>query len=235
MAVRAFEKVPMTNSEATAGLTVEDARQIFDVNKPLIISDVDEVLLLFVAGLEVFIQSQGYWLDLTSYALHGNIKPIGSSDPAPNDTVTELISSFFREAVETLEPVDHASATLASLGEHADILLLSNVPGTAAAGRIRSLKRHGFDFPLIANSGPKGPAVAQIVEGRKAATFFIDDIPHHIKSVAEEAPDVHRIHFVADPRLAALIEPAKDSHDRLDDWPSVQGWVMNKLKQGHMG
>lgn len=225
----------MTNSETVSALASEIAQLQFDVNKPLIISDVDEVLMLFVAGLEAFIHDQGYWLDLTSYALHGNIKPHGSAEPAPNDTVSDLIASFFRDAVETLEPVEHAAQTLSALDAHANILLLSNVPATAAEGRIRSLKRHGFDFPLIANSGPKGPAVAEIAKDRKAMTFFIDDIPHHITSVAQEAPDVHRIHFVADPRLAALIEPAKDSHDRLDDWPSVYGLVMNMLDNTRTG
>ena len=42
--------------------------------RPLIVTDCDEVLMQFLVGLETYIETQGLWLDLKSYALTGNIK-----------------------------------------------------------------------------------------------------------------------------------------------------------------
>ena len=46
------------------------------VNTPLIISDADEVLFLFLKGFEKFLRSKDLYLDLAKARLTGNIKKI---------------------------------------------------------------------------------------------------------------------------------------------------------------
>ncbi len=196
---------------------------------PLIISDADEVILQFMAGLERYLNSQGLWIDLSSYAIHGNVKKHNEDTPIPNEEVTELIKTFFRTHTESIEVVPAAPGTLAQLSERSQIVILSNVPAASREARIRCLNAQGVSYPVIANSGPKGPAVAALAARVEAPTFFLDDIPHHITSVAETAPDVRRIHFVADERLAKLIDAAEHCDHRVDDWHSLQGIIEREI------
>lgn len=204
-----------------------------DPTSPLIISDADEVILQFMAGLEKFVQTQGFWIDLSSYAIHGNVKRSDDGSVLANDHVTELIQTFFRTHTESIEVVPEAPGVLAQLAEKSQIVVLSNVPASRRTARIRGLHAQGVTYPVIANSGPKGPAVAALAARVEAPTFFLDDIPHHISSVAETAPHVRRIHFVADKRLAKLIDPAEHSHHRIDDWDSVRAIIEKEIEDFH--
>ena len=198
-------------------------------DRPLIISDADEVILQFMTGLEKFLNSQGYWIDLSSYAIHGNVKKNNEDTPIPNENVTDLIKAFFSTHTETIEVVPEAPGVLQKLSDKSQIVILSNVPSASKEARIRCLTSQGVDFPVIANSGPKGPAVAALAARVDAPTFFLDDIPHHITSVAETAPDVRRIHFVADERLARLIQPAEHSDHRIDDWHELHDIIVGEI------
>ena len=62
-----------------------------------------------------------------------------------------------------------------------------------------------------------------------APVFFLDDIPHNLASVAEAAPEVIRMHFIADPRLAALIPPASDCHFAGSSWPEARRFIEARL------
>ncbi len=43
-------------------------------DRPLIISDADEVLVQFAAGLEFYLQGQGLYFDISSFAITGNVR-----------------------------------------------------------------------------------------------------------------------------------------------------------------
>jgi hypothetical protein len=220
---------------AVSGLHPEVAGQLDDLaldpDRPLIVCDADEVLLQFVRGLEVFLHAQDMWLDLTTYALTGNIKRRAGDVPVEAPEVQRLLGRFFAERTGHLEPVEGAAAALAALAGRADVLVLSNVPLGQRGERQATLARHGMDYPVIANIGTKGAAVAHLVAGRRAPAFFIDDIPRQHDAVAEQAPAVVRLHFVADPRLARLIEPAASAHARHDDWPAARAYIEDHLAQ----
>lgn len=200
-------------------------------DKPLLIVDADEVLFYFMRGLEGFLAGRDLYFDWASYALHGNIRHRRDDSPVDAETLHPLLQRFFAEATEMMEPVEGAAAALAELGKIAQVVVLSNVPMVARAARSRALARHGMAFPLIANSGPKGPAVAAMLRQVAAPSFFIDDIPHNHTSVAQIAPAAHRLHYIADPRLAALLGPAPDCHHRMESWPLMQAHIANHLTQ----
>jgi hypothetical protein len=194
-------------------------------DRPLLIADADEVLFYFMRGLEGFLEGRGLYFDWRSYALYGNIRRRDDDSPVAAEDLHPLLQGFFAAATEGLAPVDGAAAALADLSRDAQIVVLSNLPLPARAARERALARHGMAYPLIANTGPKGPAVASMRQRVAAPAVFIDDIPHNHASVAQLAPSTLRLHYVADPRLAALLGPAPDCHHRVQSWEDIRNHV----------
>jgi pyruvate/2-oxoglutarate dehydrogenase complex dihydrolipoamide acyltransferase (E2) component len=204
--------------------------------RPMLIVDADEVLFYFMRGLEGFLAGRGLYFDWRSYALYGNIRRRDDDGPVPAEDLHPLLQGFFAEATEDLAPVDGAATALAAIAREAEaqIVVLSNLPLPARPARERALARHGMAYPLVANSGPKGPAVASLRQRVGAPAAFIDDIPHNHASVAQLAPSTLRLHYVADPRLAALLGPAPDCHHRVESWEDIRNHVAAML-QGHRG
>ncbi|NOT42068.1 MAG: hypothetical protein HOP13_16445 [Alphaproteobacteria bacterium] len=196
-----------------------------DPARPLVICDADEVLLRFLAGLERFLERNGCYLDLTSFRIHGNVKYRATHEAVADETVTKLIGDFFASDTRYLEPVDGAAAALKNLSNHAQIVILSNLPESSRDARIENLVEHGMPYPVIAGKGPKGPVVKDLLGDFAQTVVFIDDLPPNLSSVATETPHVHRLHFIADPRLACLLPPAADAHRRIDDWPTAAEWI----------
>ena len=199
--------------------------------KPLIISDADEVLVQFIDGLDQFLRSRDLYIDLSSFAITGNVKRQEDDVAVDADSVQVLLKDFFKERTEHLEAVPGAAEALERLSAQAQVIVVTNTPQGQREARIKSLQRAGMDYPVIANIGLKGAVIREITQDMSAPAFFLDDIPHNIASVAEHAEEAHLIHFVADPRLARLISPAEHSHHRVDEWPSAQAYIENHLRK----
>ncbi len=200
-----------------------------DPHRPLIVSDADEVLAYFIAGLERFLLRMGYWLDLTSFAITGNVRKQGSNEPCTQSQVQNLLADFFTADIEQLDPVAGAAEALASLNGRAQIIVLSNVPPAAHAARQRWLRLHGMDYPLIANAGSKGLPLRFLEQRIRAPIFFVDDLPPHLDAVAEHAGSVCLLHFIADKRLAALAGPAQNCHLHTSHWPEARAFIEARL------
>lgn len=223
---------PPDPTELPAPVAEQLAALALTRGRPLVIVDADEVLFYFMRGLERFLETRNLYFDWASYALHGNIRQRQDDVPVAAEILHPLLQRFFAESTEDLEPVEGAAQALAALNETAQIVVLSNVPMPARAARVRALARHGMAYPLIANNGPKGPAVAALLRQSVApAAVFVDDIPHNHTSVAELAATVHRLHYIADQRLAALLGPAPDCHHRAETWPDLQLHIQSLLTQ----
>ena len=222
----------MTETETLTEATRQqiDALSI-TAGRPLIITDADEVLFAFMAGLERYLNREGFSFDWSSFAISGNVRRADGS-VVPRDEVRGHLAIFFDRHTEELDPVEDAARVLLALSARAQIVVLSNLPAAQGAARQRALVRHGMDYPLIVNEGLKGPAVRLLADRAAAPTVFIDDIPHNHASVALAAPQVHRLHFVADPRLARLLPPADASHHRADRWPEARGFIEDRLFGG---
>ena len=199
--------------------------------RPLIVSDADEVIFAFVRSLEGFLLDNGHFMDLQSFALSGNIRDSQTREPVSAEMVKSLIGDFFSERTEQIEPVDGAAEALSALSERAQILVLSNVPLDQIPARRRALVKNGMDYPLVANIGRIGSAMAYLADRHEAPIFFLDDIPHNISSVARKAETVTRLHFIADHRLRNLLGQAEDADVRIDDWPGVRRFIEGRLSE----
>lgn len=197
---------------------------------PLILCDADEVLFQFLRGLEGHLEKEGYFLDLVSFALAGNIKHAESGEAVTRERVAELLAGFFASRTAHLEPVEGAAEALANLSHESQIVVLTNTPPERREMRAEALRKGGMPYPVIANKGPKGAAAAAIAEGHKAPAVFIDDIPPNIDAVLDAVPHAHGIHMVADPRLRPLIPKAPRATHRVDEWHEAEPLIAALLK-----
>jgi hypothetical protein len=198
--------------------------------RPLLIVDADEVLLRFVEGFDRFLGEQGLFLDLTSYRLHGNVKRRDDRTAILDVEVTALLDEFRRD-LDSLDMVEGARASLLGLSRQLDIVVLTNISPSQAMPRIRNLKVFGLDLPLVANSGPKGEAVKALASRAGRPSFFVDDIPQHLESSAQHAPDVTRIHLIGDDRLKPLLPAAEHAHFRAEGWKDAEVFISSKLSE----
>lgn len=202
-----------------------------DPQRPLIVTDADEVLIYFIAGLERFLSRNGYWLDLKNFAITGNVRKQGTNEVSSREQVQGLLAEFFTTETELLDPVEGAADALNALAGRAQIIVLSNVPMEAQEARQRWLRRHGMDFPLVANAGSKGLPLRYLSQKIDSPLFFLDDLPPHLDAVAEHASDVWRLHFIADKRLASFVSPARNSHFHTSHWPEAHEFIGGKLDE----
>lgn len=189
---------------------------------PLLIVDVDEVLALFMAGFEKFIGRHGYEMRIDRFALFQNLYRPGETQHIDMETGRALFDAFFREGADDLDPVEGAADALASLSQRAGVVILTNAPDCGRESRNGWLARHGFDYPMLLNSGVKGPVIAELAALTDGPVAFIDDLLPNLESSAESAPHVLRFQTVADPRLRPLAPQAPERHPRHDDWADLK-------------
>jgi hypothetical protein len=212
----------------SGGFDLSSALARIPSGRSLVIVDADEVILRFVDGFDRFLQARGLYLDLTSYRLHGNVKSLADNAAVLDVEVSALLEEF-RQDLDSLEAVPGARESLTILSQMASIVVLSNISEAQAPARRRNLLSLGCDFPLIVNDGPKGPAVKKLAARTLASTFFIDDIPQHLASAAESAPEVFRIHLVSDARLTGLLPLTFHAHCHAGDWGVAERFIKAHL------
>lgn len=197
--------------------------------RPLLICDVDEVVVHFLKGLEAYLDQQGLWLDPASFALNGNIRYRDGNAPLPGHELGRLLMDFFAARTRHLEAIDGAAAALAAISQHADIVMLTNLPDEFRADRIANLAAHGIAFPVVTNEGPKGPAVSAIAAGRRAPVVFIDDNHGYLASARDHSPEVHLVHFLQDHRFGRHVEHFDYMSLRTDNWQEAEAHVMGLI------
>lgn len=197
---------------------IQIERLSLDGDRPLIICDVDEVVVHFLRALEVFLAGRQCWLDPASFALNGNVRRRETNEPVSTDELGDLLHAFFAAETANFEAIEGAADGLGALSAHADIVMLTNLPETYYDDRRQNLERHGMTYPVVVNSGPKGPAVDLLVGTRSAPVIFLDDSPSNIESVRETVPDTHIVHFMQDERFARHIDDFGDIFLTTDNW-----------------
>lgn len=201
-------------------------------DRPLIICDVDEVILHMISHLERYLADREMAFLNFEYRLTGNIVRKGDTTPLPAETVRRLLDLFFDEESHRQQPVDGAEQALSRLAANWDIVLLTNLPGGHNKPvRENLLRNAGIPFPVLTNSGPKGGAAAALSAGRPDPVVFIDDSPGNHRSVHASLPGAVQIQFVADPRFLALIEPADHIALQTGDWGQTADFIGAILPQ----
>jgi len=203
------------------GLPAEIATLRLDPAAPVLVVDVDEVLAMFIRGFERFVGAHGFEMRINRFAIFQNIYRPGEAEHLDVATGRALFDRFFEADVEHIDPAPGAAEALKALAAQTNIVVLTSAPGQARAPRQRWLVKHGFDYPLVVNTGLKGPSVRAIAEMTCGRAAFVDDLLPNLDSVATDAPSVARFQHVADERLRPLAFSAPDKHQRIDDWDEL--------------
>ena len=155
-----------------------------------------------------------------------------SGEMIAEERVWPLLGEFFEGEMHRQTLVPGAVEALGRIGEVADIVILTNLADEAHPWRVEQLANHGIAHEVVTNRGGKGVPARAIIERFGATrTAFVDDLAVHHASVAKHAPEVHRLHMVAEPRMAPAIPPAEDAHARIDDWPTATEWLLERLRE----
>jgi len=199
----------------------ETARQIAELardDRPLLVLDVDDVVLDFIRPFPRYLAENGFELQLDNFRLNGNIRHLGSGVPAEQERVAELIDAFFDAQGDWQTLTDGAAEAFATFGDRVEIVLLTAMPHRHRATRRTHLDNLGLTYPLLTTEMAKGPAVRSLrgTSGRPVA--FVDDQTRNLVSTHETVPDAHLFHLMADNSLRELIAPPPDYVTIVYDW-----------------
>ena len=203
------------------------------MNRPLVITDCDEVLMHMVVPFAEWVDAEhGVLFRIEDASFAGALKRKECGTPLEAAEVWPLLDSFFRTEMARQYPIPGALAAMAAIAEQADIVVLTNVGREHQQARIEQLATHDFHAPVIGSRGGKGEPVRRLIEEyQPSVAVFIDDLAGHHHSVAQEAPDVWRLHLVGEPAIAGKIAPSKHAHARIDDWTAAQDWILARLAE----
>jgi hypothetical protein len=198
-------------------------------NRPLVICDVDEVVVHFTRDFEDFLDGLGLWLDTSISLFSSNIRNQKTRILLSPEEIEKTVVQFFAERTLDMQTIEGAVEALHSIGKSADVIMLTNLPHEAGDDRRANLAGHGLNFPVVTNSGPKGPAIRKIASQVLAPVVFIDDSPGFITSAFHHAPNVHLIHFLHDERYARLVAPLDFVSLRTDTWQEMHPHVLKLI------
>ena len=203
------------------------------MSRPLLISDCDEVLLHMISHFSDWLEeARGCRFLLEAPGFANAIRDAATGEPVPADRVWPLLDGFFKTEMQRQSVVPGAVEALREIGEVADIVILTNIGNEHQAGRVEQLEAFDIRHRVLCNRGGKGRPVRELIETmRPGAAVFVDDLAIHHDSVAEHAPDVWRLHMIAEPRVAAHMPPAPSAHARIDDWNEAVPWILDRLAE----
>jgi hypothetical protein len=210
----------------------ETARQIAELaadDRPLLILDVDDVVLEFIRPFPHFLKSRGFGLTLASFRLTGNIAETASGRLIEQPEVTALLGDFFDAQADWQSVTDGAEQALASLGDRAEIVLLTAMPHRHRAARRAHLDALGLPYPLLTTEMAKGPAVAKLRGKKGRPVAFVDDQPSNLISARNSVADAHLFHLMADNSLRAYLPPVPDDIVSVEDWRDAAPKIASAL------
>jgi hypothetical protein len=204
------------------------------MNRPLLVTDCDEVILHMVAPF-------GDWLDeehaiIFEYDTGDFTRALRhrqSGDYVEVEKIWPLLRSFFQTEMHRQKPIAGVLAAFAKIEAVADIVILTNIQEQERAAREAHLATLGIPYPVYTNQGGKADPMRRIIEHYTPSTVvFVDDLPHQIESVSTGVANVHCLHLVGEPKLAPFVKPSPHAHARIDDWHSATDWIMDKFIAG---
>lgn len=199
----------------------ETLRQIEELaadDRPLLVLDVDDVVLEFIRPFPKFLEQQGFKLTISSFRLTGNIAETATGRLVEQTEVTALLDAFFDGQSDWQTITEGAAEALAVLGEQVEIVLLTAMFHRHRAARRAHLDALGLPYPLLTTEMAKGPAVARLRGAGGRPVAFVDDQPNNLVSARQSVPDVHLFHLMADNSLRAFLPPLPDDIVPVHDW-----------------
>lgn len=195
-----------------------DISHVAVTDRPLVVCDVDDVVLHFADPFQKFLRAQGHEFLPRSFNLIGNIIASDTRQEVDASGVYQLIGAFFEAQEDWQLPMEDVVRTLEALSADADVVFLTAMPPLYSEQRRRLLDRLALKFPLIASEEAKGPIMRRLNAERIFPTTFIDDMAHNLHSVRTHMPDSLLIHMMPDSPLHLMAPKPQDDIVRARDW-----------------
>ncbi|MBZ9817988.1 hypothetical protein [Mesorhizobium sp. CA4] len=211
----------------------ETARQIEELaadDRPLLVLDVDDVVLEFVRPFPHFLKTRGFGLTLASFRLTGNIAETATGRLIEQPEVTALLGEFFDAQADWQSVTDGAADALAMLGRSAEIVMLTAMPHKHRAVRRAHLDALGLNYPLLTTEMAKGPAIAKLRGLKSRPVAFVDDQPSNLVSARNSVTDAHLFHLMADNSLRAFLPPTPEDIVSVEDWRDAAPKIASALR-----
>ena len=206
--------------------------------RPLVVSDCDEVLLHMVTHFRDWLaETQGVTFAMEGNSFANAMRWQTTGEPVDEKAIWRMLGGFFDTEMDRQHPIDGAVNAMNTLARHADVVILTNLVDERRERRARQLAQHGIDAKVYTNQGPKGPALASIIEEyQPSQTFFIDDLAQHHRSARQTIPGVITLHLCGETMLAphiACAHAAGDADARIDSWDEALPWLLERLGVAH--
>ena len=204
------------------------------MNRPLLITDCDEVLLHMLRHFADWVdEAHDFHFALDAPRFREAMRHKATGEPVAEDRIWPLLDGFFDSEMHRQNVVPGAVEALTEIGRLADIVILTNIGDVYQASRVEQLEAFDIRHRVLCNRGGKGRPVTELIgEMQPSVAVFVDDLSVHHESVARHAPEVWRLHMIAEPRVAAHMPPAKDAHARIDDWTAATAWILARFSEG---
>ena len=201
------------------------------MKRPLLITDCDEVLLHMVAPFRDWLdEAHDIHFAMEQADFGGALTRRADRSTVEPEHIWPLLDKFFTTEMHRQTLVPHAARALATIAALADIVVLTNLTDEFHGSRVAQLDAVGIRHRVQCNQGGKGRPVADLVaEYQPSVTVFVDDLPDHHTSVARHAPQVWRLHMVAEPKVAIHRPKAPQAHARIDDWAEALPWILARF------
>lgn len=206
------------------------------MNRPLIISDCDEVLLYMVSPFKDWLaETQGVEFRMNGNDFAQALRWQDSGEVLEPDEIWHKLGLFFDTEMHRQNPIPGAIEGINTLAEDADVVILTNLVDKRQAMRTEQLAGHGLNARVFTNQGPKGPALQNILdEYRPSKAIFIDDLAQHHRSAKETLDEITTLHLCGEPMLAPHIDCAHSSGHadaRIDNWAEALPWLRQQLQK----
>lgn len=195
-----------------------DLSHIRLTGRPLIISDVDDVILEFIEPYQRFLNARGLEFIPRSFRLTGNVVRVDDQTPVTEEVVQTSLHDFFEEQHAWQTPFEHVMTALPALASEADVVFLTAMPPRFTAKRRRFLDELGLQFPMVAVETAKGPIASLIRDRHTAPVVFLDDMAHNLASVAEHVPDCLLLSLAPPSAVHAMAPKPPPTAKVVRDW-----------------
>lgn len=211
---------------------LETARQIAELasdDRPLLVLDVDEVVLEFIRPFMRYLEADGMELTLSSFSLFKNVVRRADRLAVDPDHVAERLDAFFHAQADWQVPTLGAAETVAALSREAEVVMLTAMPHKHRATRRVLLDTLGFPYPLLTTEMAKGPAIRRLRGDKGRPVTFVDDIPYNLVSVREAVPDAQLVNLMAYTEMRKVMPALPENIAVADDWATATPHIRRGL------
>ena len=213
---------------ATVGPAISELPKHHD---SLVVCDVDEVILHFIAPFCDLLAEHGARLHFESFRLTGNVRSLSTGAAVSGHELDRITELLYARQIDLQQPVDGAREALATLREKADVVFLTAMTPSYHAERRALLDLHGLHDPLIATERSKGGVLAEMRERWRGPIVFVDDLPPNLEGARRSVPDIRLVHLMANREFRAHLPAMPSGTIRAEDWPDAARQIAGVLAE----